>query len=51
MIAEDLILESLKSHLIFKKDEMAVVLLAEQAAQKPPQVRDTLIQHYGVYPL
>jgi len=51
MIAESVVLDSLKSPLIFIDDDMAVVLLEEQAPQPPSKVRDALLKHYGAHPL
>jgi sugar diacid utilization regulator len=51
MIAESVVLDSLKSPLIFCEDDMAIVLLEGQAPQPPSKVRDALLQHCGVQPL
>ncbi|HLX55405.1 MAG TPA: helix-turn-helix domain-containing protein [Ktedonobacteraceae bacterium] len=51
MIAESVVLDSLKSPLIFFDDDMAVVLLEEQAPQPPSKVRDALLKHCGPQPL
>lgn len=51
MIAEDVILDNLKSPLLFFDDDMAIVLLEGQAPQSPSKVRDALLKHYGAYPL
>lgn len=51
MIAESVVLENLKSPLIFFDDDMAVVLLEGQAAQPPSKVRNALLKHYGPHPL
>ncbi|WP_376795947.1 helix-turn-helix domain-containing protein [Thermogemmatispora sp.] len=51
MIAESVVLECLKSPLIFVDDDTAIVLLEGQAPQPPSKVRDALLQHCGVQPL
>lgn len=51
MIAEGVILDKLKSPLMFLDDDMAVVLLEEQAAQSPSKVRDALLKHCAAHPL
>lgn len=50
MIAESIVLDTLKSPLIFCEDTLAVVLL-EGTQQSPSKVRDTLLKHCGGYPL
>ena len=47
----NMLLDNLKSPLIFFDDAMAVVLLEGQAAQKPAKVRDELLKHCGPCPL
>ncbi|HLZ58729.1 MAG TPA: helix-turn-helix domain-containing protein [Ktedonosporobacter sp.] len=51
MAAETVVLDCLKSPLMFFEDTMAVVLLEGQAPQKPSQVRDALLKHCGPHPL
>jgi sugar diacid utilization regulator len=51
MIAESVVLDNLKSPLIFFDDDMAAVLLEGQAAQPPSKVRDALLKHCGAHPL
>jgi sugar diacid utilization regulator len=51
MIAASVVLERLKSPLIFVDDDMAIVLLEGQPPQPPAKVRDALLQHCGVQPL
>jgi sugar diacid utilization regulator len=51
IIAESVVLDNLKSPLIFFDDDLAVVLLEGQAPQGPSQVRDALLKHCGAHPL
>ncbi len=51
MIAENVVLDHLKSPLIFVDDDMAVILLAGQVSQNPSKVRDALLTHCGAQPL
>ncbi len=46
-IAESVVLDNLKKPLIFLDDDMAVVLLEEQAPQSPMHVRDALLKNCG----
>jgi sugar diacid utilization regulator len=51
MIAENVVLDHLKSPLIFFDDDMAVVLLEGQGLQPPSHVRDALLAHCAAHPL
>jgi sugar diacid utilization regulator len=51
MIAENVVLDHLKSPLIFFDDDMAVILLEGQVPQNPSKVRDALLSHCGAHPL
>jgi sugar diacid utilization regulator len=51
MIAENVVLDNLKSPLLFFDDDTAIVLLEGQAPQSPSKVRDALLKHYGAHPL
>ena len=51
MVAESVVLDNLKSPLIFLDDDLAVVLLEEQTTQKPSNVRDALLKHCDPHPL
>lgn len=51
MIAENVVLDTLKSPLIFLDDDMAIILLEGQAPQSPSKVRDALLKHCGSSPL
>jgi sugar diacid utilization regulator len=51
MIAENVVLDHLKSPLIFFDDDMAVILLEDQVSQNPSKVRDALLAHCGAHPL
>jgi len=51
MVAERVVLDHLKSSLIFFDDDLAVVLLEGQALQKPSKVRDALLKHCGTHSL
>ena len=50
MIAENVVLDQVKRPLIFFGDDIAVILLNEQAPP-PSRVRDALLTHCGAYPL
>ncbi len=51
MTAENVVLDHLKSPLMFFDDDLAVVLLEGQTLQKPSKVRDALLKHCGAHPL
>ncbi len=51
MTAENVVLDSLKSPLMFFEDTMAVVMLEGPPAQEPSRVRDALLKHCGPHPL
>jgi len=51
MIAENVVLDQMKSPLIFFDDDMAVILLEGQVPQNPSRVRDALLTHCGAHPL
>ncbi len=51
MIAENVVLDHLKSPLIFFDNDMAVILLEGQVPQNPSKVRDALLTHCGAHPL
>jgi len=51
MIAENVVLDHLKSPLIFFDDDLAVILLEGQVSQNPSKVRDALLAHCGAHPL
>lgn len=51
MIAENVVLDHLKSPLIFFDDDMAIILLEGQLQQSPSKVRDALLTHCGAHPL
>ena len=51
MIAQGVVLDNLKSPLLFFDDYTAIVLLEGQAPQSPSKVRDALLKHYGAHPL
>ena len=51
MIAEQVVLDHLKSPLIFFDDDMAVILLEGQVLQNPSKVRNALLTHCGAHPL
>jgi sugar diacid utilization regulator len=51
MIAENVVLDHLKSPLIFYDDDMAVILLEWQVFQHPAKVRDALLAHCAAHPL
>jgi PucR C-terminal helix-turn-helix domain len=51
MAAENVVLDCLKSPLMFFEDTMAAVMLEGQAAQTPSKVRDALLKHCGPHPL
>lgn len=50
MIAENVVLDNLKSPLMLL-DDIGVVLLKEQASQKPAIVRDELLKYFGPHPI
>ncbi len=50
-IAESVVLDHLKSPLMFFDDDMAVVLLEGQEPQPPSKLRDALLKHCGAQPL
>src|SRR5579883_2970248 len=51
MLAENVVLETLKSPLIFLDDDTAIVLLEGLAPQPPSKVRDALLKHCDAHPL
>jgi sugar diacid utilization regulator len=51
MIAENVVLDQVKSPLIFFDDDMAVILLEGQVPRNPSRVRDALLAHCGAHPL
>ena len=51
MVAENVVLDNLKSPVIFFEDDLAVILLEEQTTQKPSHVRDALLKHCDPHPL
>jgi len=51
MIAENVVLDHLKSLPIFFDDDMAIILLKGQVLQDPSKVRDALLTHCGAHPL
>jgi sugar diacid utilization regulator len=51
LVAESVVLDYLKSPLIFYDDGLAIVLLEEQAQQSPSKVRDALLTHCDAHPL
>lgn len=51
MLAEQVVLDFLKSPLIFFDDDIAIILLEKQVLQKPSKVRDALLTHCGACPL
>ena len=51
MIAENVVLDHLKSLPIFFDDDMAVILLKGQVLQDSSKVRDALLTHCGAHPL
>ncbi len=51
MIAENVVLDHLKSPLIFFDNDMAVILLKGEVPQNPSKVRDALLTHCGAHPL
>jgi sugar diacid utilization regulator len=51
MIAENVVLDHLKSPLNFLDEDMAVILLERPVSQNPSQVRDALLAHCGAHPL
>ena len=51
IIAENVVLDQLKSLLIFIDDDVAVILLEGQVSQNPAKVRDALLAHCGAHPL
>lgn len=50
MIIENVVLDNLKSPLIFYDDDTAVILFEGQALQHPSKVRDALLKHCGPHP-
>jgi len=48
---ERVVLDWLKSPLMFCEDDMAVILLTGQALQSPSRLRDALLNHFGGQPL
>jgi sugar diacid utilization regulator len=51
MIAQSVVLDTLKSPLMFFADDITIVLLEGQAAQQPSKVRDALLKHCSAHPL
>jgi hypothetical protein len=51
MTAASVVLDTLKSPLIFLDDETGVVLFEEQASRSPAKVRDALLKHCGPHEL
>lgn len=51
MIAEHVVLDHLKSPLIFVDDDTAVILHDGQVSQTPTKVRDALLTHCAAHPL
>jgi sugar diacid utilization regulator len=51
LIAESVVLDHLKSPLLFLNDDLAVVLLEGQEPQNLARVRDALLKHCGAHPL
>jgi len=51
MIAESIMLDNLKSPLLFFDDDTSIVLLDEHAAQQPSRIRDALLKHCAPQPL
>ena len=51
MIAENVVLDYLKSPLIFLEDDLAVVLLQGLARCSPPEIQNALLKHCGAHPL
>lgn len=51
MVAESVVLETLKSPPIFLDDDTAIVLLEGQTPQPPSKVRDALLKHCDASPL
>jgi len=51
MIAENVVLDHLKTPPIFFDDDMAIILLEGQVPQDPSRVRDALLAHCGAHPL
>jgi PucR C-terminal helix-turn-helix domain/GGDEF-like domain len=50
-IVERVVLDWLKSPLMFCEDDMAVILLTGQTPQSPARLRDALLNHFGGQPL
>jgi sugar diacid utilization regulator len=51
MIAESVVLDTLKSPLMFFDDDLTIVLLEGEAPQPPSKVRDALLKHCATHPL
>ncbi|HLI08043.1 MAG TPA: helix-turn-helix domain-containing protein [Ktedonobacteraceae bacterium] len=51
VVAESVVLDTLKSPLIFFDDDTAIILLEGQTSQLPSKLRDTLLKHCGPCPL
>jgi len=51
MIAQSVVLDTLKSPLMFFDDDITIVLLEGQPPQLPSKVRDALLKHCGAHPL
>lgn len=51
MIAENVVLDHLKSPLIFFDDDMAVILLKGRVPEDPSKVRNALLKYCRAYPL
>jgi sugar diacid utilization regulator len=51
MLVENIVLDQLESPLLFLGDDLGVILLDEDAKQKPARLRDLLITQFAPYPL
>jgi len=51
VIASGVVLDTLKSPLIFLENDVAIVMLEGQMAHDPSKVRDALLKHCGAYSL
>jgi sugar diacid utilization regulator len=51
MLAEDIVLDQLKSPLLFFDDDIGVILLDEQADPDPSKLRDALLTQFAPHPL